>query len=124
MAEVFGDKWSREPLDALVNRGLITESRILKTPLAVAAGGWGQISGEWNSTRDPGYRKMLAFAEKVFRPSKHRDVAGTCGRDENCKCGNCWIRSERIRYAKKSGAPYSPRKGQTPASPRTGKETR
>ena len=98
VAETFGDDLAAEPLDCLVNRGLITESRILKGPLAVAAGGWGQIRGGWTSTQDPGYRKRLALAEKVFLPREYRDVAGTCGRGENCKCGNCWVQSERNRY--------------------------
>ncbi len=38
-----GDKLAGQPIETLVNRGLATESRILKAPLAVAAGGWGQL---------------------------------------------------------------------------------
>ncbi|MDP6634213.1 MAG: hypothetical protein QGG42_04905 [Phycisphaerae bacterium] len=98
IAKTFGDKLAAQPLETLVNRGLITESRILKAPLAKSAGGWQQIPNGWNSTADRGYKEMLAIAKKVFKPLEHHDIAGTCGRDEKCKCGNCWIRLERKRY--------------------------
>ena len=39
----FGDDLAEQPFAALVNVALPEESRILKAPLALAAGGWGQI---------------------------------------------------------------------------------
>jgi hypothetical protein len=46
----FGDHWADQPFAALVNVALPDESRILKAPLAVEAGGWGQIEhGGWLS---------------------------------------------------------------------------
>jgi hypothetical protein len=103
IAKTFGDKLAGEPLEALVNRGLVTESRILKAPLAKSAGGWGQIPNGWNSAADAGYRKMLSLAKEVFEPLGGRDVNGSCGRGEQCLCGNCWIREARNRY-RASGA--------------------
>ena len=89
---------SAQPIETLVNRELLSESRILKAPLARSAGGWGQIANGWAAPTDKGYTQMLRLVEKVFKPLEYQDVSGTCGRDEECKCGNCWIRTERTRY--------------------------
>ena len=69
------------------------ESRILKAPLARAAGGWGQIErGGWTSGDEPDYRRMRQLVEASIQPLPYRDIAGTCGRDEKCVCLSCWVR--------------------------------
>ena len=89
----FGDALARQPFAALVNVALPEESRILKAPLAISAGGWGQIEqGGWKSTDDPDYRKMHQLVQAAIQPLPYRDIAGTCGRDENCLCLSCWVR--------------------------------
>jgi len=94
---VFGSKWANQPFEALVNAAQLDESRILKAPLAVKAGGWGQI-GAWEDTNDPGYREMRERIEAMFQPEEHRDVAGTCGRSQGCRCGACWVKEARQAY--------------------------
>ena len=110
---IFGEELATQPLAALINFAVATESRILKGPLAVDADGWGQIdgsqisgdqiNGEWNSTSDPGYQKMLKLVEGVLPPLPYHDVYGTCGRPE-CVCGACWVRRARTDYLKKKTA--------------------
>jgi hypothetical protein len=90
---VFGDKLAKQPFAALVNVAIPSESRILRAPLAVAAGGWGQIGGgKWKSTDDPGYKRMYELVQKAIKPLPYRDIAGTCGRDQGCLCLSCWVR--------------------------------
>jgi len=109
--EMFGEEMSKQPLAALVNYALATESRILKAPLAADAGGWGQVTpvgsnGCWWSTEEAGYTKTLALVEKVFIPHEHKDVRGTCGRgDRGCRCGGCWVRKAEEAYRKSVGKP-------------------
>ncbi|MBC8232003.1 hypothetical protein H8E77_20825 [bacterium] len=89
----FGEKPAKQPFAALVNVAIPSESRILKAPLAVSAGGWGRIGeGKWKSLDDPGYKRMYELVQKAIKPLPHRDIAGTCGRDEGCLCRSCWIR--------------------------------
>ena len=89
----FGDVLAGQPLAALVNVALPAKSRILQAPLAVGAGGWGQIErGGWKSADDPDYRKMRQLVEATIQPLPYRDIAGTCGRDEKCRCLSCWVR--------------------------------
>ncbi|MBN1673296.1 MAG: hypothetical protein JXR37_19780 [Kiritimatiellae bacterium] len=93
--ELFGAGLAQQPFAALVNAGLPGESRILKAPLAVAAGGWGQLAPNgWSSTSEPGYVRMLELVEGALTPLETHDVAGTCGRDR-CVCGCCWVRKLR-----------------------------
>jgi hypothetical protein len=88
----FGPNMAEQPYAALVNVGLVTESRILKAPLAKSAGGWGQTSGSrWRDLDDPGYTKMLRLVEESIAPLTAHDVDGTCGRDP-CVCQSCWVR--------------------------------
>jgi len=89
----FGDELAGQPFAALVNLALPAESRILKAPLALAAGGWGQIErGGWTSREESEYRKMRQLVEAAIQPSPYHDIAGTCGRDEKCVCLSCWVR--------------------------------
>jgi hypothetical protein len=89
----FGDELAGQPFAALVNVALPDESRILKAPLAIEAGGWGQIEqGGWNSQDDPEYQKMRRLVHSAIQPLPYQDIAGTCGRDERCLCLSCWVR--------------------------------
>jgi hypothetical protein len=89
----FGDALAGQPFAALVNVALPEESRILKAPLASGAGGWGQIErGGWKSTDDPDYQKMRDLVQASIQPLPYHDIAGTCGRDEACRCLSCWVR--------------------------------
>ena len=89
----FGDELAEQPFAALVNVALSAESRILKATLALEAGGWGQIEQSgFKSTDEPDYRKMRRLVEAAIQPLPYHDIAGTCGRDEDCLCLSCWVR--------------------------------
>jgi len=102
IALTLGDTISKQPIDALINIGDISKSRILNAPLTKSAGGWGQINS-WDSIEDPGYKKMKRLVESCIIPHKYQDVDGTCGRgsDNGCLCYACWTR-ERIESGKKT----------------------
>ncbi|MFA6563422.1 MAG: hypothetical protein WCV00_16060 [Verrucomicrobiia bacterium] len=89
----FGTAFAEVPFAALVNVALPEESRVLKAPLPVADGGWGQISSNgWRDTNDPDYIAMRRLVEAAIGPLHGRDIAGTCGRNAQCVCGCCWVR--------------------------------
>jgi len=71
--ELFGEKIASQPDRALINVAQVGESRILAAPLAVKAGGWGQIGG-YESKKDPKYVKMAALVEKclVISPTENK----------------------------------------------------
>jgi len=92
VAQTFGPKLAAQPVEALVNVALPTESRILKGPLAAGGGGWATLSPLWPSTRSAGYRRMLELVQAAIGPLPHVDKAGTCGRDK-CVCRSCWVRN-------------------------------
>ena len=73
--ELFGEKIAKQPERALINAAQVDESRILKAPLALAGGGWGQISG-WKSTDDPGYKKMAELVDKCIVKNPHENTNG------------------------------------------------
>ncbi len=90
--KTFGPEMAEQPYASLVNAGLPAESRILKSPLATAAGGWGQITRHgWQSTNDPGYERMRILVEQSIKPLATHDIDGTCGQ-QPCVCGSCWVR--------------------------------
>jgi len=99
VARLYGAEMATQPFPALVNLALVTESRILKAPLAVKAGGWGQITRNgWSGTNDRGYQAMLRFVRACVKPMGRRDIAGTCGSGagrRGCNCGCCWVRQVR-----------------------------
>ena len=106
IAKLFGEKLAKQPFEALVNVAQPDESRILKAPLALEAGGWGQIAENgWASTRAPGYQEMAALVAASIQPLDRHDLAGTCGADDRgCRCGNCWVRKVRAqRYSAAHG---------------------
>jgi hypothetical protein len=57
--KLFGDKLAAQPIQTLVNVAQPNESRILKAPLPLTAGGWGQIANGYTSTKDAKYIAML-----------------------------------------------------------------
>ena len=101
----FGDELAGQPFAALVNVALPSESRILKAPLALEAGGWGQIEhGGWKSSDKPDYQKMLRLVLAAIQPLPYHDIAGTCGRDEDCRCLSCWARKVKEKRQKRIAA--------------------
>ena len=89
--ESFGAELAKQPYASLVNVGEPSESRILKAPLALAAGGWGQIDHPgWLSIEDSGYEKMRQLVEQSIKPLTTHDIDGTCGQ-QPCVCGSCWV---------------------------------
>lgn len=103
--QLFGDELADQPFAALVNVALPNESRILQAPLAVAAGGWGQL-GAWESRDDPGYQAMCRLVQAAIQPLPYHDIAGTCGRDEQCVCLSCWVRKlTETRQPKNAAGP-------------------
>jgi len=98
----FGEELAGQPFAALVNVALPSESRILKAPLTLEAGGWGQIEhGGWSSNEEPDYQKMDRLVRAAIEPPPYRDIAGTCGRDENCVCLSCWVRKVKEQRRKR-----------------------
>lgn len=96
IAKRFGAELAGQPYAALVNVANPFESRVLMAPLPVAASGWGQITkGAFSGKSDPAWQELLKLAERSVAPPKYRDIAGTCGRDEACVCGCCWVRKDR-----------------------------
>lgn len=101
----FGDALAGQLFAALVNVALPEESRILKAPLSQSAGGWGQIErGGWKSSDDPGYQQMRQLVHAAIQPLPYRDLAGTCGRDEDCRCLSCWVRQVQEARQKRIAA--------------------
>ena len=89
----FGHALAKQPFAALVNIALPDESRILKAPLAVKAGGWGLFAERgWPDTSDPDYLRMRQLVEASIAPRQQHDIAGTCGHDDGCMCDSCWVR--------------------------------
>jgi len=92
ITNTFGDSLAQQPIEALVNVAMPSQSRILMAPLSTDAGGWGQIKQDaWADTNEQGYRKMLRLVEAAIVAISNHDNAGTCNR-EPCVCGCCWVR--------------------------------
>jgi hypothetical protein len=102
IAKRFGAELAAQPYAALVNVADPSESRVLMAPLPVAAGGWGQIAkGAFSGKDDPAWQEMLKLVEGSVTPPKYRDIADTCGRDDRCICGCCWVRKDRAAATSK-----------------------
>ncbi|MGO8752659.1 MAG: hypothetical protein ACLQNE_42505, partial [Thermoguttaceae bacterium] len=94
----FGPALAEQPYAALVNVALPEESRILKAPLDVKADGWGSFPEKgWRGTTDSDYLRTRRLVEASIAPQRQHDIAGTCGRDDRCKCDSCWVRSKNNR---------------------------
>lgn len=100
----LGEAIAKQPFETLVNNGCIEESRVLKAPLALSAGGWGQIE-KWKSTSDEGYLTMRAKVEASLKPLATRDHEGTCGGGkDHCRCSSCRVRSVEEAFIRKPPA--------------------
>lgn len=92
----FGAELAKQPWAALVNAAWPGESRILKAPLAEKAGGWGQITrNAWVTTHEASYQELSRLVEASLTPLAYHDLAGTCGREQGCRCGVCWARRDQ-----------------------------
>jgi len=90
--ERFDDALAERPFAALVNVGQPDASPILRAPLAVEAGGWGQIPDSgWDSEQHPQYQRFKKLVDATITPLPYADLQGTCGR-QPCVCGSCWVR--------------------------------
>ena len=94
--ERFGEKLASEPERALINVAQPDESRILMAPLAVEAGGWGQVPG-FQSRSDPGYRKLAELVEKCIVRSDRENRNGWQPTLE-CGGGESWVMKAREAY--------------------------
>lgn len=99
--ELFGEALAAQPFEALVNNGCLDESRILNAPLAVEAGGWGQLAG-WKSRDEPGFKRMRELAAASLKPLACRDDDFACGSPERCRCGACWVKPFEAAYRKQA----------------------
>jgi hypothetical protein len=98
----LGEAIAKQPFEALVNNGCIEESRVLKAPLALSAGGWGQIE-KWKSTSDEGYKTMRAKVETSLKPLATSDHEGTCGGgNDRCRCSSCKVRAVEEAFIRKA----------------------
>lgn len=90
----FGAAIAAQPYDALINRASLADSRILKMPLPVAAGGWAQTETLWSGVDDPDYLKMVQAVTGAIQKLAYTDIDGTCGRGtrNGCICASCWVR--------------------------------
>jgi len=90
--ETFGPAMAQRPFAALVNVGQPDESPILRAPLAVEAGGWGQIPDSgWDSEQHPEYQRFKKLVAAAITPLPYADLQGTCAQ-QPCVCGSCWVR--------------------------------
>jgi hypothetical protein len=102
----LGEAIAKQPFETLVNNGCIEESRVLKAPLALSAGGWGQIE-KWKSTSDEGYQAMRAKVEAALKPLAASDHEGTCGGGkDHCRCSSCKVRSVEEAFIRKPSATF------------------
>jgi hypothetical protein len=74
--ELFGEEIAKQPLPTLINRVQVDESRILMAPLAIEAGGWGQMTPQWDGRSDPGYEKMAALVDACIQKRPNENTAG------------------------------------------------
>ncbi len=83
---------AQRPFAALVNVGQPDDSPILRVPLAVGAGGWGQVAGvKWDSEQHPQYQRFQKLVDAAITPLPYADLQGTCGQ-QPCVCNSCWVR--------------------------------
>jgi hypothetical protein len=100
----FGEALAKQPYHALVNHANPAESRLLLAPLAKEAGGWGQLDKGWASKTDPEYKTFSdLIAATIEAPPP--DINGTCGRDNGCACGDCWIRLNKLNVPPLAATP-------------------
>ena len=92
----FGKAISEQPYAALVNVGEPLSSRILRAPLAVDAGGWGQLKNGFQNTTDLEYQKLAKLVLDSIKPLDTNDKYGTCN-SKKCQCKSCFVK-EKMKY--------------------------
>ena len=97
--QTLSEELSTQPYATLVNNADIDESRILKLPLAQAAGGWAQTTPHWQTTGDPAYQAMRQKVINSLQPLQHQDTDGTCGNPAKCRCASCWVKETDKTWA-------------------------
>ena len=98
----FGKKIANQPLASLINHSDLGLSRILLAPLAVNAGGWGQMKPIFKSTNSSKYQTLVKLVNNTLIPLQYHDIEGTCGRGpQKCICGSCQIRKNEKEYEAK-----------------------
>ena len=100
----FGEALSKQPYHALVNHANPDESRLLMAPLAKEAGGWGQLDKGWATKEDADYKRFHDLIVATIDPLPP-DINGTCGRDNGCVCGDCWIRLNKLNVPPLAATP-------------------
>jgi hypothetical protein len=74
--DLFGKEMATQPIAALINRVQVDESRILMAPLAVEAGGWGQITPQWANKSASGYTKMAGLVDACIQKKPNENTNG------------------------------------------------
>ena len=97
---LFGETIANQPERALINTAQPDESRILMMPLAVAAGGWGQIDA-WKGKGEPNFKQMAELVAKcIVRQTNENDngwqptLAQGGGQD--------WVIKDRENYLRRT----------------------
>ncbi len=93
--ELLGEAIAAQPERALINPAQPDESRILMAPLALAAGGWGQLV-TWQSKDDPGYKRLAELVERCIVRRPHENDRGWQPSLE-AGAGEDWVLQERER---------------------------
>jgi len=97
IAKRFSQALAEQPYAALVNVGEPMQSRILKAPLAVKSGGWGQVKNGFANTSDPDYKKLKDFVLGSIVPLRTKDHNGTCNNVDKCRCGSCFVKKIMLK---------------------------
>jgi hypothetical protein len=99
-ARALGDKFGRYPDRALVNAAQPDESLVLLSPLAKAAGGWGQVQPGWTSKEDPGFKKMQALVASCIVRKPNENTNGWTPTFEQ-GAGEQWVLDDRNNFRAK-----------------------
>ena len=93
---LFGDAIANQPERSLINPAQPDESRILLMPLAIAAGGWGQLQA-WQTKDDPNFKKMAGLVEQciVRQPNENNNGWEPTTAQGG---GNDWVVKDREEY--------------------------
>jgi hypothetical protein len=94
--DYFGEGITNQPDRALINPAQPDESRVLRAPLAAAAGGWGQVPG-WDNSDDPGYKKMADLVDACIIKNPNENHTGWQPTRKQGG-GESWIEKERAAY--------------------------
>ena len=104
---LFGEAIANQPERALINPAQPDESRILLMPLAIAAGGWGQLQ-TWQTKDDPNFKKMAGLVEQcIVRQTNENDNGWEPTTAQGG--GNDWVVKDREEYRHRVSLSSNPR---------------